>query len=196
MKTTDQRFTVKDMMIVGVMGALVFASTAFLKIGPIPTPAGPTMLKTGNILCLLAGLLFGGVRGGLAAGFGSAIYDMCDPVFIKDAPFTLIRFFLMGYLCGKIAHLGGHTGDSRTLNIIGAVVGSVFSFAFHIIKSIIELMLAGSAFSAAVASCSISAITSGINAFLAVVISLIVLPVCRSALIHAGFGGQLQPQAK
>ena len=58
MKTTDQRFTVKDMMIVGVMGALVFASTAFLKIGPIPTPAGPTMLKTGNILCLLAGLLF------------------------------------------------------------------------------------------------------------------------------------------
>ena len=51
-----KRITVYDLVLVGLMGALVFVCTAFLKIGPIPTPAGPTQLKTGNAICLLAGV--------------------------------------------------------------------------------------------------------------------------------------------
>ncbi|MBQ5566010.1 MAG: ECF transporter S component, partial [Clostridia bacterium] len=41
---------------VGVMAAMIFVTTYFLKI-PISTPAGQTMLKVSNILVLLAGLL-------------------------------------------------------------------------------------------------------------------------------------------
>ena len=41
----SHKFSIYDTVIIGVMAALCFVSTAFLKIGPIPTPAGPTMIK-------------------------------------------------------------------------------------------------------------------------------------------------------
>lgn len=40
-----KKFTVRDLAEIGVLAALVFVATYFLKIGPIATPAGPTMLK-------------------------------------------------------------------------------------------------------------------------------------------------------
>ena len=80
--TQQKKFSTYDLVIVGVMAALVFAATFFLKIGPIPTPVGPTQIKLANALCLLAGMLFGGVRGGLAAGIGSALFDLSNPAFV------------------------------------------------------------------------------------------------------------------
>ena len=56
--TQQKKFSTYDLVIVGVMAALVFAATFFLKIGPIPTPVGPTQIKLANALCLLAGMLF------------------------------------------------------------------------------------------------------------------------------------------
>jgi len=38
---TQKKFTVRDLAEIGVLAALVFVATYFLKIGPIPTPAGP-----------------------------------------------------------------------------------------------------------------------------------------------------------
>ena len=66
----QKKFTVRDLAEIGVLAALVFVATYFLKIGPIPTPAGPTQLKMGNAVCLLGAMLFGKTKGGLAAGIG------------------------------------------------------------------------------------------------------------------------------
>ena len=44
----NKKITVHDLVVVGLMAAMVFVCTAFLKIGPIPPPAGPTQLKPGN----------------------------------------------------------------------------------------------------------------------------------------------------
>lgn len=189
----DRKFSTYDIVVVGLMAAVCFATTAFLKIGPFPTPAGPTMLKVGNIFCLLAGLLFGGVRGGLAAGIGSALYDLTDPIFVADAPFTLIRFFLMAFICGMIAHWGNADGKNHKLNIAGAVAGSTFSVAFYIIKGIIALVLEGSVLSAAVAASSVKLVTSGINAIIAVAVAVLIAPACRKALDRAGLGAKLFP---
>ncbi len=190
---SSRRFSTYDIVIIGVMAALCFVTTAFLKIGPIPTPAGPTMLKVGNIVCLLAGLLFGGIRGGLSAGIGSALYDLTDPVFAASAPFTLLFFFIMGFVCGLIAHWNGRKGTSTKWNIIGAVSGAGSYLVLHIGKSLITLLLAGSGFAAAVSACGIKLITSGINAAFAVVVSVLLAPVFRAALLRAGFGQKLFP---
>ena len=45
---TQKKFTVRDLAEIGVLAALVFVATYFLKIGPIPTPAGPTQFKMGK----------------------------------------------------------------------------------------------------------------------------------------------------
>lgn len=187
----SKKFSVYDIVIIGVMAALCFVSTAFLKIGPIPTPAGPTMIKVGNILCLLGGLLFGGVRGGLAAGIGSALYDLTDPVFVASAPFTLVFFFLMSFICGLISHWNGRAGKSSKWNWIGAFLGALTYLALHIGKSLITLLLAGSGLAAALSACGIKLITSGFNAMAAVIVSVLIAPVCRRALVRAGFETKL-----
>lgn len=186
------KFSTYDVVVIGLMGAMVFVTTAFLKI-QIPTPAGPTMFKIGNIFCLLAGLLFGGLRGGLAAGIGSALYDLTNPVFVYDAPWTFIRFFLIAFLCGLIAHWGEHSGENNRLNLVAAIAGSGFSTSFYLIKAVTELVLEGSAFDAAVAACSVKMVTSGINAVLAVAASVLIAPACRKALVQAGLGERLNP---
>ncbi|MBQ4118651.1 MAG: ECF transporter S component, partial [Oscillospiraceae bacterium] len=100
---TQKKFTVRDLAEIGVLAALVFVATYFLKIGPIPTPAGPTQFKMGNAVCLLGAMVFGKTKGGLAAGIGSAMFDLTQPAFVAGAPFTFAFFFAMAYVCGWVS---------------------------------------------------------------------------------------------
>ena len=181
----QKKFTVRDLAEIGVLAALVFVATYFIKFGPIPTLAGPTMLKTGNAGCLLGALLFGKTKGGLAAGIGSAMFDLTQPAFVAGAPFTFAFFFAMAYVCGLVSKIGGNDGTKTKQNIIGAVCGAVTYLILHLGKSFITLVLEGSAASAALAACSTKLITSGINAVFAVVVAVILAPVCKKALNRA-----------
>ena len=178
------------MVFTALMAAIVFVTTYFIKID-IPTPVGPTMLKSGNIFCLLAGLLFGGIPGGLAAGIGSMLYDLLDPRFAPEAWITFIRFFLMGAICGLIAHAGKAGGRNTKLNVVAVIAASLFSFLFYIVKSIAVLVLAGSAFVPAVVACSAKMVTSGINAVLSIILSLVLLYPLRLALERSGVAKKL-----
>jgi len=179
------KFSVRDMATVGVLAALVFVTTYFLKIGPIATPAGPTMIKVGNVVCILGALLFGGVRGGLAAGIGSMIYDLTDPAFVSSAPFTFVFFFLMAFICGVISHAHGRDGKDAKWNAVGAVAGAASYLVLHLGKTLITLMLSGSGLAAALTASGVKFITSGVNAVIAVVVSLLLAPVFRKALVGA-----------
>ncbi len=181
----ELKFTVYDMAVVGVMAAICFVVTYFIKI-PVPTPAGQVMIKLANAFCLLAGVLFGGVRGGLAAGIGSMFYDLLDPVYITDAPLTLIRFFLMAFICGVICWKGDGKGKSMSRIVIGTVSGSVFSLLFYFIQSIVKQLLLGQPFDVAVVQCFLKMGVSSINAVVAVVVACLLAPVCRKGLEQAG----------
>lgn len=180
-----KKFTVRDLAEIGVLAALVFVATYFLKIGPIPTLAGPTQLKMGNAVCLLGALLFGKTKGGLAAGIGSMLFDLTQPAFIAGSPFTLAFFFAMAYVCGWVSHLGENDGTNTKQNIIGAVSGALTYLVLHLGKSFITLILEGSDASAALVACGTKFITSGINAVFAVVISVLLAPICKKALDRA-----------
>lgn len=108
----NSRFTLYRIVIIGLMAAMVFVCTMFLGIR-IPTPTGTTQLKTANAICLLTGLLFGGWTGGLAAGIGSALFDLTYPEWAAGAWLTFIFFFAMGAICGGIAHAGGAAGKNK-----------------------------------------------------------------------------------
>lgn len=177
-----KKFTVRDLAEIGVLAALVFVATYFIKIGPIPTPAGPTMLKTGNAVCLIGAILFGKVKGGLAAGIGSALFDLTNPAFVADAPFTFIFFFIMAFVCGAVSHVGGNTGANKKWNTIGAACGAFTYLVLHLGKSFITLVLEGSGAAAALAACGTKFITSGFNAVFAVVVAAILTPIFHKAL--------------
>ena len=178
--------TLRRMVFTGVMAAFVFVATYLLKIR-IPTPTGYTMIKTGNILCLLSGLLFGPVCGGLASGIGSALYDLTDPAYATSAPITFVLFFAMGFLCGLISHRRGAHGLNRRRNILAAAVAALSYVALYAAKSVLTLVIAGSSVPAAIVANSTKIITSLVNACIAVPCSLLLAAPVRRALKHIDY---------
>lgn len=174
-----------DIVVVGLMAAMVFVCTMFLGVR-IPTPTGTTMLKTANAVCLLGGLLFGGLRGGLAAGFGSAFFDLTYPEYAAEAPLTFVRFFLMAFLCGWIAHQGRAKSPSTSRMAVAAVCGGLFDFCFNIGKNILQLVIAGSAWAPAVIATTPKMLTSVINTVFAILVACILAAVLRPRLEQAG----------
>lgn len=179
------RFTLYRIVIIGLMAAMVFVCTMFLSIR-IPTPTGTTQLKTANAICLLTGLLFGGWTGGLAAGIGSALFDLTYPEWAAGAWLTFIFFFVMGAVCGGIAHAGGAAGKHRVRNWVAAICGAAGYWVLYIGKSILVLCMSGSVFSAAVIATAPKMLTSGINAVFAVVVANLLAALLRPKLEAAG----------
>lgn len=185
------RFTLYRIVIIGLMAAMVFVCTMFLGIR-IPTPTGTTQIKTANAICLLTGLLFGGWTGGLAAGIGSALFDLTYPEWAAGAWLTFIFFFAMGAICGGIAHAGGAAGKNKARNWLAAVCGAVGYWLLYVGKSILVLCLSGSAFSAAFIATTPKMLTGGINAVFAVVVSNLLAALLRPKLEAAGIFETLQ----
>ena len=67
-----------NLAFMGMMTALVFVSNY------ISIPTGYSRLHAANAVCLLAGMLFGGVRGEIIAGLGSAIFDLTFPAYAPE----------------------------------------------------------------------------------------------------------------
>lgn len=181
----NSRFTLYRIVIIGLMAAMVFVCTMFLGIR-IPTPTGTTQLKTANAICLLTGLLFGGWTGGLAAGIGSALFDLTYPEWAAGAWLTFLFSFAMGAICGGIAHAGGAAGKNKARNWVAAICGAVGYWLLYIGKSIVVLCLGGSVFSAAFIATVPKMLTGGINAVFAIVVSNLLAALLRPKLESAG----------
>ncbi len=107
---------------------------------------------------------------------------MTNPAFVSGAPFTLINFFLMAFLCGIISTHGKHVGKEILFNILGAVCGCAAYFLLYIGKSVITLMLAGSTFPASVVATVPKMITSSINSLIAIIGACLLAPLFAKAL--------------
>ena len=180
---TRKRVTVHDIALVGLMAAAVFVAT-YIRI-EFPTPVGKGMVHLGNIVCLLSGLLFGPLRGGLSAGIGSFIFDLVGG-WASSAPFTLVFKFLMGFLCGLISWGGKARGQITRRNIIGAVVGMYGYVVLYLSKSFIAAIMLGNAVQTALTDVGFKAVTSTLNGTLAIVVSCLIAPLFRKALTNAG----------
>ena len=180
------KITVKDITLVGLMAAMVFVAS-WLSI-PIPTAIGNTRIHLGNVLCLLSGFLIGPAGGGLSAGIGSALYDLTNPAYVTSAPFTFLFKFAMGAVCGWIAYTGGRKASSHRWNLTGAVAGNVTYMILYLAKSFIQSMMLGNAPEAALIALGTKAVTSTVNAVIAVAVSVPLYAAIRLALKKSGLG--------
>lgn len=86
-----------------VLIALCYVAFTFLKI-TIPTPLGHTSFHLGNVLCVVAALMLGGVNGGIVGAIGMGIGDMLDPLYVAIAPKTIILKMMIGLVVGGFSH--------------------------------------------------------------------------------------------
>ena len=174
-----QKFTVYDMVVIGMMAAVVYAATSIRV--EIPTPMGKTMMHFATAACLISGLLFGPVRGGLASGIGSFFFDILGG-WASSAPFTLVFKFVIGFLAGLIT--GGK--DCKLPRTLAASAAGAYAYTvLYLTKDFIRDLLLGGAMETAIADVSVKAVTSLTNGTLAIVIATLLVPVLRKALVQA-----------
>ncbi len=182
--------------LVGLMGALCFASN-YLSF-PLPVPVGPmTRIHLGNSIVLLSGFLLGPVPGGLAAGFGAMFYDLLNPAYVADAPYTFAFKFAMAFVCGLVARLGQAGARRHFQNILAAVAGQAAYIALYLTKTYFYLVYFDRAAPEAIAiSMGTKALSSTVNALLAVIVSVPLAFALRAALERAHIGALRQAQTK
>lgn len=176
-----EKKTIFRICTVAVFAALCFVSNYFSI--PIPVAIGDvTRIHLGNIFCLLSGFLLGPLGGGLAAGIGASLYDLTNPAYVMSAPFTLVFKFVLAFVCGWIAHLHGRKARNIPMNITAAIVASLCYITLYLGKSAVEGLLLGNALGALLPALVAKLITSATNACIAVVASIPLCAVLRTAL--------------
>ncbi len=181
-----QKFSTRTLTQIGLMAALVFVGT-YLRI-KIPIGGDGTMLHLGNVFCILAGLLFGGIPGGLAAGFGSAIFDLTSE-YAYEFWITFINKFIMAYVAGTLATSSMrfiHTKLNLWRPTIAAVAGSLSYTVLYSLKSIItSRFVQGLPWNAVWPVVSVKFAVSLTNGIIAVVVSLALYFALKPALEKA-----------
>ncbi len=184
------------MAFVGVMAAAAFVSN-FLSI-----PIGTSRVHLGNSIALLAGMLFGGPLGALASGLGSALFDVvygfADPVAggavppIAEAVVTFMNKGLMALACGVIVNDRKNRLSRDIIIYIGAIAGACLYVALFLIKTnLYSLAFTPDLLQAVVPA---RALTSTINAVIAVLLAPFLFAVLKPALEKTGLYEAVEPR--
>lgn len=178
----------------GLMAALVFVGN-FIS---IPMLYG-ARVHMGNSMCLLAGLLFGGVTGGTASGIGGAMYDLFNPLYITSAPITFINKFAMGWTAGVLNRCGVDkiNGIENKIvrvmvnvikTVLAAVVGQIVYIILYLGKSFAAELIKGNALQTALVVIGVKAETSIFNGVIAVIVSVPLYFAIKAALEKTPIG--------
>lgn len=128
--------TTKKITLTALFAALVFIFSAFFQI-PILTPLGQTRFHLGNVFCIMAGILLSPGYGGLAAGLGSVLFDLSNPIYFSSAPFTFINKFLMGFVAG-IVYRKLFTNKKHIRSFVAGALGQLCYIILYLSNSYIK----------------------------------------------------------
>ena len=128
-----QNISTKRIVTAALMAALVAVGSALRITLPLDV-GGNTSFHLGNIFCALSGILLGPWVGGLAAGLGSAIYDMFNPLYIDEAWITFITKGAYGMAAGTVAYVGAN-GWGYARATAATVAGALVYALLYLAKS-------------------------------------------------------------
>ncbi len=127
-------FTTKKIVLAALLAALTVAGSALRITLPLSI-AGTTSFHLGNIMCALSGILLGPWLGGLAAGLGSAIYDMMNPLYISQCWLTFLLKGMYGLAAGMVMYFGKKWNFRYGKYTIAAAAGAVSYAAVYFVKT-------------------------------------------------------------
>lgn len=128
----------KKIVLTALLAALTVVGSA-LRI-PVPSVVGTSAFHLGNILCALSGVLLGPWFGGLAAGLGSAIYDIMNPAYISECWITFLMKGAYGLAAGAVAWAGRNRWQAENpysylKALIATITGALTYAALYLAKS-------------------------------------------------------------
>ena len=178
---TKKKLTTRKIVFLALMAALVAVGSALRITLPLDI-AGTTSFHLGNIMCALSGLLFGPWFGGLAAGLGSAIYDMTNPLYISECWLTFLMKGAYGVVAGLVAYSGKKDWGMGKA-IAGTAAAAVTYAVLYMLKSFLKnMMVKGLAAAPAFLALAGKVPATVFNAVVAVIFAPILAIAIRKAL--------------
>ena len=135
----QSNISTRKIVFTALMAALTVVGSGIRITVPVSI-AGTTAFHLGNIFCALSGILLGPWLGGLAAGLGSAIYDMFNPLYIAEAWLTFLMKGAYGLVAGLVARSGKKEWNYGKVTV-AAVSGAVTYAVLYLTKSYIKAMV-------------------------------------------------------
>jgi len=181
--------TIKKLTMSAMFAALCYVGFAFFQI-KIPVGDSSTSFHLGNVFCVLAALCIGGLWGGLAGAVGMTIGDLLDPVYITSAPKTFILKLGIGLIAGLVAHKVFHLSQERQRKIplpVAAALSCTAGMVFNVIADPVvgyfyKMYVLGVPQDAATILAKMSAVTTSVNAVIAIIAATVFYLALRPAL--------------
>lgn len=196
----DAKLDIKRLAQAGLCAALCYIGFAFFKID-IPVGTEKTAFHFGNVFCVLAALLLGGYWGGLAGAVGMTIGDLTT-TYVTSAPKTFFLKLCIGLITGLIAHKIFKLSKNHTKKYVlgAAVTACIGGMAFNIVADPLvgyfyKMWLLGIPQDIAEAFAKMAAVTTSVNAVIAVIAATVFYLALRPALKRAGLFVQVTPES-
>ncbi len=193
LRVSERHVDTKLLAIAAMMAALCYIGFALFKIDiPIPGSVEKTAFHLGNVFCVLAALLIGGLWGGLSGAVGMTIADMFTG-YMTSAPKTFLLKLCIGLITGFVAHkilkIGDET-DKKKLTwktAVACACGMAFNVvADPLVGYFYKLYLFGIPQDIAKAFAKMSAVTTLVNAIVAVRVATLFYLALRPAVKSMG----------
>ena len=174
-----------------LFAALCYIGFSYFRID-IPVGTEKTAFHLGNVFCVLAALFIGGFWGGMSGAVGMTIADLTTG-YVTSAPKTFLLKLGIGLVAGFVAHKVFHISkeDARKVSLpIATVLSCAAGMAFNVVADPVvgyfyKTYLLGVPQEAAAIWAKMGAVTTLVNAVVAVVAASIFYLALRPALKHA-----------
>ena len=184
-KPTD----VRTLSLAALFAALCYIGFSYCKID-IPVGMEKTAFHLGNVFCVLAALFLGGLWGGMAGAVGMTIADLTT-AYVTSAPKTFLLKLCIGLITGFVAHnifkLSQDKEDRKIPVPVATVISCAAGMAFNIVADPLvgyfyKMYVLGVPQEAASIWAKIGAITTSVNAVVAVIAASVLYLALRKAM--------------
>lgn len=183
-KPTDTR----TLTMAALFAALCYVGFAVCKID-VPVGDDKTAFHLGNAFCVMAALFLGGLWGGMAGAVGMTIADLTTG-YVTSAPKTFLLKLCIGLITGFVAHKIFHIsreGQRKVPLSVATVLSCAAGMAFNVVADPLvgyfyKMYLLGQPQQVASALAKMGAVTTLVNAILAVLCATVLYLAVRPAL--------------
>ena len=184
----SKTITTRKIIFAALMAALCYIGFSYFRID-IPVVTEKTAFHLGNVFCVLAALLIGGFWGGMSGAVGMTIADLTTG-YVTSAPKTFLLKLCIGLISGFVAHKVFHITSEEKCKIplpFATVLSCTAGMAFNVVADPVvgyfyKMYILGVPQTAASIWAKMGAVTTLVNAVVAVIVATVFYLALRPAL--------------
>ena len=188
----QQTFATRKIVFASLLAALCYIGFSYFRID-IPVGSEKTAFHLGNVFCVLAALLVGGFWGGMSGAVGMTIADLTTG-YVTSAPKTFLLKLCIGLIAGFVAHRVFHIsrdGKRKVSLPVATVLSCAAGMAFNVVADPVvgyfyKMYILGVPQEVASIWAKMGAVTTLVNAVVAVIVASVFYLALRPALKRAG----------